>query len=114
MAQFKFNNIDVVTMAKGTDASFSFQYTLDSGSVFIPANYTIICEGRLAYANESADFNFPVSYSNTDVGWVMSISFPKAIITTNLRESKVYWRVLATDSNGQTIQINYGEIWILL
>lgn len=112
MAQFIFNNVNVVTMAKGTDASYSFQYTLPSGSVFIPANYTIVCEGRLATMNETADFTFPVSSTQVDTGWVNTIQFPKSDITSLLREQKVYWRVLATDSSGQTSLINSGEIWL--
>ena len=112
MAHLQFNNIDVVTMARGTDATFSFQYTLDSGSVFIPANYTILCEGRLAYDNEVADFTFPITYADTDTGWVLTINFPKSDITSSIREQKVYWKVLVTDSNSQTTQINHGEIWI--
>lgn len=114
MAQFKFNNIDVVTMARGTDGSYNFQYTLESGSAFVPSNYVLVAEGRLAYANEVADFTFPVTSANSDSGWVMTIQFPKADITTLLREQKVYWRVLATtnDEAAQTILINHGEIWL--
>jgi hypothetical protein len=113
MANFSFNNVDVVTMARGTDAAYSFQYTLPSGSVFVPANYTIVCEGRLAIDNETADFTFPVtSVNDPTLGWILTISFPKTNITYLLREQKVYWRVLATDSNGLTSQINKGEIWL--
>lgn len=112
MAHFKFNNVDVVTMVRGTDSSFDFQYTLDSGSVFTPSLYTIACEGRLAYANEVADFVFPVTSANSDTGWVQTISFPKTIVTEYIREQKIYWKTLATDSNGKTILISHGEIWL--
>jgi hypothetical protein len=105
-------NKDIFVMFRGTDATHQFQYTLDSGSVFIPGQYTITCEGRLAYTNETPDFTFTVTSAQVDGQWYMTIKFPKEDITSSVRESKVYWRVLATDSSGNTLVINYGEVWL--
>lgn len=112
LLDFRDKNLDIKIMTRGTDATHNFQYTLDDGSVFLPSQYTITCEGRLAYMNEAADFTFPVSSVNTDSGWVMTISFPKTLVTTTIREDKIFYRVLAADTNGNTFVINYGEVWL--
>lgn len=113
MAQIKFNNIDVVTMARGTDATFTFQYTKPDGSAFTPSLYTIVAECRLAYSNEQPDFYATVTSADTDTGWVMTIKFDKSNFPSSLREHIVYWRVLATEESTElTSVINFGEIWL--
>lgn len=112
LKDFRDENNNIVTMFRGTDASYKFQYTLDSGSVFIPGQYTIVCEGRLAYANETPDFTFDVVSEQIEGQWYMTIKFPKTDITDSVRENKVYWKVLATDSASDTFIISYGEVWL--
>lgn len=112
LLDFRDKNLDIKIMYRGTDATHNFQYTLDNGSVFLPSQYTVTCEGRLAYANETADFAFPVAFANTDSGWVGTITFPKTLVTTTIREDKIYYRVLAADNSGNTFVINYGEVWL--
>jgi hypothetical protein len=106
-------NLDIFVMARGTDGEHSFRPTLENGSTFVWDQYTVVCEGRLAIANETADFTFPTSYEFDEFG-LIDIFFPKELIKTSIREGKVYWRVLATknDEVGKTILLKQGEAWL--
>lgn len=111
LRDFRDGNKDLITMFKGTDKTHIFKYVEDSGSVFIWNKYNVVCEGRLASASEAPDFTFGVTQVEVDDEQRFMILFPADKITSILRESKVYWRVLATDKiTNMTKVINYGEI----
>jgi hypothetical protein len=114
MKDHRDKNMDIITMFRGTDKTYQFQYTLDSGSVFVPSQYNIVCEGRLAYGNETKDFEFPVTEVIFEDESYLVISFPKTLVTSNIRENKIYFKVFATRDveGGETIVINYGELWL--
>jgi len=113
LKDFRDKNLDIVIMFRDTDAVHNFQYTLPSGSVFVPNQYTITCEGRLSYANEKSDFQFTVTPVTIDGESWLSIAFPSTLITSYIRENKIYYKVLATPTAGTgTFVINYGEIWL--
>lgn len=113
LKDFRDKNMDIITMFRGTDGSHKFQYTLESGSTFVPSQYDIVCEGRLAYANEAKDFTFPVSEVIYDGESYLVIVFPKTMVTPFVREQKIYYRVFATPkAGGDTFVINYGEVWL--
>ena len=114
MKDFRDKNLDIVIMHRDTDATHEFHYTLDNGSAFVPSLYTLRCEGRLAYANEAKDFDFTVAeVIDQDGVSTLVITFPKTIVTSYIRESKIYYKVFATPTaGGNTIVINYGEIWL--
>jgi hypothetical protein len=100
-------------MERGTDDSYIFKPTLENGSTFVWGQYTVVCEGRLAIASALKNFNFPVSSIMVEGEPYVKIDFPKTIITTSIRESKVYWKVLATHLiSTNTILLNYGELWL--
>jgi hypothetical protein len=42
------------------------------------------------------------------------ITFPASIVTSNIREQKIYYKVFATRNveGGETIVVNYGEVWL--
>lgn len=111
LRDFRDGNKDLITMFKDTDKTHIFKYTEDSGSVFIWNKYNVFCEGRLASANELPDFTFSVTQVTIDDEQRFMILFPAEKITSNLRESKLYWRVIAKDKiTNLSKVINYGEI----
>jgi hypothetical protein len=110
---FMDGNKAILTTFRGTDTSYQFPYVEDNGSVFIWGNYTVTCEGRLSSAIEKSDFAFPVSQVLSEYGYHIMINFPSTIVTNNIRENKIYWRVLAKDNTTLlTKVIRYGELWL--
>lgn len=106
-------NTDIVVMTRGTDGDHSFIPSLEDGSAFIWADYDVICDGRLASASAEKNFTFATSYEFDEFGLV-DILFPKEVITTTIREQKIYWRVLATHKiKGNTILLRRGELWLI-
>ena len=111
LKDFRDGNKDLITMFKGTDKTHLFQFTEDSGSVFIWSNYMVTGEGRLYSSKVNKDFIFNVTKVTIDDQVFGSIVFPSSIITSNIRENRVYWKVLAQNiTTGQIQVINYGEI----
>lgn len=111
LRDFRDKNKDMVTMFKGTDKTHIFSYVEDTGSKFIWNLYDVICEGRLANMNEVPDFLFPVTEVEVDDESKGMILFLSEKITSSVRESKVYWRVVAKrKDSGLSKVINYGEI----
>lgn len=103
----------IIVMPRGTDGEFQFIPTLDDGTTIAWDQYDVVCEGRLSIASADYNFLFPVSFDNTGLTPKVTIAFPKAMITDSIRESKVYWKVLATKTaDSKTILLNYGEIWL--
>jgi hypothetical protein len=111
LKDFRDGNKDLITMFKGTDKTHLFQYTEDSGSVFIWSNYIVTAEGRLYSSKQTKDFTFSVSKVVIDDQTYGSIVFPSSIVNTNIRENRIYYRVLAQNITTSEVKvINYGEI----
>lgn len=106
-------NMDIVVMHRGTDAEHKFVPILDSGSTFVWDQYDVVCEGRVAIANEKKNFLFPVSYAPDDELNLVKVEFPKTIVTDYIRETRLYWKVIATHKvSGKSTVVKYGEIWL--
>lgn len=111
LRDFRDGNKDLIIMFKGTDKTHVFQYVEETGSKFIWGLYDVVCEGRLANMNETPDFSFPVTEAIIDDESKGMILFPAEKITSFIRESKIFWRVVAKrKDSGLSKIINYGEI----
>lgn len=111
---FKDGNKDIITMFRGTDAYHLFRYVEPDGSTFLWDNYDLSCEGRIAILNEVKDFTFTIVKILIDADYWGQIKFPKDLVTASVRESKIYYRVVATHKTSEDSKvINYGEIWLL-
>lgn len=102
----------IVPMFKGTTAEHAFFYQEPSGSFFNWDAYNVTAEGRLAVADQDKDFDFPVGKIDDDA-YNGLVGFPAALITTQIRETKVYWKVVAVNKTTQETKILcYGELWL--
>jgi hypothetical protein len=118
MKDFRDGNKVIIQQFKGTDKSYDFVVEPDaSGSSFIWPNFVVSAEGRLSSASTKLlpDFVFPVTYRVVDGVSIGTIFFPSTLITEQIREDKIYWRV-----NAHVISVDvpnvrvilYGEIWL--
>lgn len=113
LKDYQDGNRAVLCMHKGTSRIHNFFYTEESGSVFNPNNYTIVCEVRLCSADFAPAFTPEVSFVELDGRYMGMITFLRDNIHTKIRENRLYWRVLATPNEGDgTIVINRGEIFL--
>lgn len=109
MKDIRDKNKDLITMFRGTDKTHKF-----IAKDFIWNQYNVTCEGRLSSASEVADFSFNITnYTDADGVELGMILFPKDVITNYIRETRFYWKVLATHKiNLTTTVINYGEVML--
>ena len=113
LKDFRDGNKALITAFKGTDKTYIFNYVEESGSAFIFENYDVTCEGRLASANEIPDFTFPITKVFVDDENRLMVLFPATIITSFIRENRVYWKVIARHkTSGLSKVINYGELML--
>ena len=116
MSIFSDGNKVIVKMFRGTDIFYSFPAPVLDGTAFFSFN-TATAEGRFSPNSVSVvpDFVFPVTGSvNSDSVSIATISFPSTLITEQIRENKIFWRINAVNNaSGLSSVILYGEIWLL-
>lgn len=104
----------LISQYRATDKYYDFVALPEtSGSAFIWSNYVVTSEGRLASTSPKVNFVFPITTNIIDSQTIGRITFPSTLITEQIREDKIFWRVNATNiSTGLVHVLVYGEIWL--
>lgn len=112
---FRDANKDIIVLFRGTDSTHKFNYMNEDGSSFVGSDYNLSCECKVAYWAGKVYFSPAVQYVlDPELGLdYVEIDFPRTIISDNIRENTLYYRVLAAHKiTGDVKVINYGEIWL--
>lgn len=113
---FRDSNKDIIPMFRDTDVTHKF-YIDNTNPTIFQINNNLSCEVRFSSNQEKVNANPLVTYE-VDEYFVKYIkihfSLPIKFVTNDIRESKLYWRVLATHKvSGAKTVIRYGEIWVM-
>lgn len=108
----KDRNRVIISMRRGTDRSYEF-YATENGSPFNFTTHTINVEGKISPEATNVRFTFPFeTFVKDGLTWGR-IKFPSSLITYNVRESKIYFSVFATENTSLEKKIiQTGEIWL--
>ena len=115
MKSFVDGNKVIIRQFRGEDKTYSFNAPTVNGQVFW-SFYTVTVEGRFSPNSNSLtpDFVFPISSAIVDSVSIGTITFPSSLITEQIREDKIFWRVNAKNNDtGAVSVILYGEIWLM-
>lgn len=108
----KDRNRVIISMQRATDRVYEF-YATENGSPFNYTTHTVTVEGKIAPEQTSVKFNFPFeTFMKDGVLWGR-IKFPSNVITYNVRDSRIFFTVVATVNATQERKvIQSGELWL--